>query len=875
MTDRDRVLQQRPAFVVALLVALLAAPATAQSWSADVLDPSAVDPASTGAVVPAADLPAAEGQPQNLPLFKMTGTQNPPPGSMAQHFVFVRNGGTLADWPPEASGRIGLVKLTDPTLPATPFALIANNGALAGAVAVLFISSVTSPTAIVAPIPAANVQPPDGELLIDLISTAGDPPNGAISQLPLRLNRFFEQSLAPSGTTFPVGTNTFEPTIGADGDGNLFYSVTPGSGVLIGFRAGTFKSTDFGRNWTDVSPTLAGQDYPPETNDPYVYLDQTTGRVFQFHMEPILTCSMLAWTDDAGESWTVNPYGCGLTAVWDHQTMVASRPRLTPTVDYPNVLHQCVNSVYAAMCTRSLNGGLVWEPGTPVYENPGPQDDNLCGAQHGHLAAAPDGTVYLPTSLCGSRPTVFVSRDDGLTWQRSQVADVNVPLSDPDVAVDRDGNAYVAFIDESGALFMTVSQDQGQSWREPLRIADAVTAGLPAVAAGDPGRVVVSFVGTDDLPQGFNTPGYPASATGEIAWGAYLALSTNMLDPAPEFLVVDAANGDPISRGAECVPDDFRCVVQFDFLDVTIAPDGRPYAAFVDGCTGACVTDPDAPLAANPAPGIVATLTEGPLLCEAGCPWKFTTDTPFTTAVDDADPAVEYRRGWHRRSDEAASGGGYHRRLGSPGGGGGPAPTARLVFEGQQITYFFARSEQGGTADVFLDGVFETTVDYSGSASGNSPEHGHSITFGGLGEGPHEILIEHRSGAAYVDGFEIVTTMGGGADPLAVLTRSITNVSTRELPGLGAPVVAATVEVGPGDEWLSVVVEGAGAPVTVRLLDPTLTLVAEGSELLAGSGAVGIDVAPALVGAYTVQIVDAPGSPATVEVSIARTIAAE
>lgn len=295
----------------------------------------------------------------------------------------------------------------------------------------------------------------------------------------------------------------------------------------------------------------------------------------------------------------------------------------------------------------------------------------------------------------------------------------------------------------------------------------------------------------------------------------------------------------------------------------------------MDGCLDECVTDPDAPLASNPAPGIVATLTEGPLLCEAGCPWKFTTDTAFTTAVDDGDPAVEYRRGWHRRSDEAASGGGYHRRLGSPGGGGGQAPTARLVFEGEEITYFFARSEQGGTADVFLDGAFETTVDYSGQAPGSSPELGHSITFDGLGEGSHEILIEHLTGAAYVDGFEIVTTVGGGADPSAALTRSITTVSSAELPGLGSAVVAEAVEVGPGEEWLSVVVEGAAAPVTVHLRDPTLTLVAEAGQLVAGAEAVGFDVEPALVGTYTVQVVDALGSPATVEISIVRTIALE
>lgn len=864
---------------LAAVLSLVAAPtpAAAQSWSADLLDPATVDPGSTGAVVPAAELPAADGQPQNVGLYKMAGTQDPPPGSMAQRYVFVRNGQTLAEWPATASGRIALVQLVDPTLPSSPFAVIANNGAASGAIAVLFISTVTTPTAIASPIPAANVLPADGQVLLDLIdpTTSDAPANGAISAYPLRLNRFFRQSLGVVGTTYPVGTNTFEPTLGADGKGNLFYSVTPGSGVAVGFSAGTYRSSDYARTWTDVSPTLAGQDYPPETNDPYVYLDQTTGRLFQFHMSPILLCSMMAWTDDAGATWSHNPVGCSPTGAWDHQTMVAARPRLLPTSGYPNVLHQCVSAVAATMCARSLDGGRTWSTETPVHPNPGPVEGNVCGTQHGHLEAAPDGTIYLPTSLCGSRPTVFISRDDGVTWERSEVAPINVPLSDPDLGIDRDGNVYAAFIDETGALFLSVSRDAGRSWSDPLRIAPGVTAGLPAVAAGDPGRVVISFVGTDDLPQGYATPGYPEAATGDIAWSPYIALSVDMLGDAPTFAVVDAAGGDPISRGVECVPGDFRCTVQFDFLDVTIAPDGRPYAAFVDGCTGACVTDPTAPLNGNPAPGIVATLAAGPLLCENGCPWKFTTERTTTTAVDDGDPAVEYRRGWHRRSDGTASGGGYHRRLGGPGGGG-EAPTARLVFTGHEVTYSFSRSQQGGTADVYVDGALAATVDYSGPAPADAPEHGHSITFDGLGEGTHEIVVAHRSGAAYVDGFEVVSgEEGGGADPLAAATSSVTRVVLGELPGLGTTPLTETVDVGPSDEWLSVVVEGAGEPLTVRLLDPALQVVAEGAVLLDGGTAVGIDLDPALVGAYVVQVLDRAGSPAAVEVSIARTMTME
>jgi hypothetical protein len=246
---------------------------------------------------------------------------------------------------------------------------------------------------------------------------------------------------------------------------------------------------------------------------------------------------------------------------------------------------------------------------------------------------------------------------------------------------------------------------------------------------------------------------------------------------------------------------------------------------------------------------------------------------PVVTTVDDADPAVEYRKGWHRRDDAAASGSGYHRRMG--GAGGGDSPTARLVFDGSEITYFFAASEQGGTADVFLDGALAATVSYAGTAPGSSPEPGRSITFGDLGEGTHEIVIAHRGGAVYVDGFEIVSRAGGGADASAAGTGSVTTTSTGQLSGLGTTLLTRTVEVGPDDEWLSVVVEGASKLPTVNVLDPTGVLVATGGRLLDGSSAAGIDRAPAVAGTYTVQVLDVLGSPSAVGISVSRTVRRE
>ncbi len=422
-----------------------------------------------------------------------------------------------------------------------------------------------------------------------------------------------------------VGAETFEPTIGADPKGNLYYAVTPGPGPLVGFTAGVFKSSDQGRTWSDVTPRIAGQAMPPETNDPYIYVDPGTGRVFSFHMSPILTCSILSWSDDGGQSWATSPYGCGPTAVWDHQTMVAAKPRVLPTRDYPNILHQCVNSVYAVMCSRSLDGGLTWSPGTPAAVNePLVLNQQFCGSQHGHLEAAPDGTVYLPTSRCGTAPQVLVSRDDGMTWSASVMSDRAIDFSDPDCAVDSASNVYCAFVEEgTGHVLFVSSRDGGRTWSRAVQLSPpGVTGALPAVAAGDPRKVAISFFGTDDLPQGYATPGYAAGAKAfaHLEWGGYLSITLDGLARTPRFDTVLATGGDPLERGASCSTFPMRCNYQLDFLDIVVAPDGRPYATFVDGCTGTCTGPGGRNDDVQNGQGVVATLTSGPLLRNCRAP---------------------------------------------------------------------------------------------------------------------------------------------------------------------------------------------------------------------------------------------------------------
>ncbi len=93
---------------------------------------------------------------------------------------------------PAVSGRIALIK--DSGLASGTFFDICNNAALNGAVGVILISTTTNPTAVRGLIPCAIVSPSDGEILIDAISStdnnAVDPPNGAVSELPIRMNPF-------------------------------------------------------------------------------------------------------------------------------------------------------------------------------------------------------------------------------------------------------------------------------------------------------------------------------------------------------------------------------------------------------------------------------------------------------------------------------------------------------------------------------------------------------------------------------------------------------------------------------------------------------------------------------------------------------------
>ena len=906
MKTKHRLVVQFQFLVIASIV-LAANTAFAQRWSVDVLDPSAMDRNATGAISPASGFESAATKPQNLGLFPMSGVAEPPAGSMAQYTVFVRNGKTLADWPASVRGRIGLVKITDASPVPALFAQIANNGYAAGAVAVLFLSDIENPTAVTSPIPAGNMRLADGQLLIERISDQ-DPPNGTLSTFPVRINPSFrlpEATVPPStpsayhGTrvlrgTRPdfdgnpniavsysgpalqsvihhIGREAAEPTLGVDKDGNAFYAAAAfDSPALVLPRTVVMRSRDGGKSWEGVSPSLPAplQSEPPVNGDPMVYVDTDTGRVFSLDTYDA-NCMWLLFSDDQGATWQRNPIVCDITpAVTDHQTIFTGRP--TPDVQplmrgYQNVVYTCYNTVKTTNCLRSFDGGLTFTkagfPYTGVeadnLEGPGPHEGvpGLCGGLTAHLRTDRTGRVFLPAGRCGL-PRIAISEDAAMTWERVFVnKDVPLPGTEHEntTAVDAADNLYMTWWDENDRLvYLATSKDHGRTWSDPLMVAPpgVQEVNFPTIDAGDAGRIVIHFPGTTVSDRSdANRP-----------WNLYQVVSTNALDENPLFVFTTANHpAEPIHRG-NCGPG--RCAGMFDFLDVLVPPVEAPefaqgfWAAGVDTCRLDCE---QGTAAAARADGIVVRQIAGPVL------------RAQPIRIEDDDPAIEYRHGWHVIDDDPnASAGTYHRRVG-PNQGVSANPTARLVFSGDEITYFYATSATGGTADVLIDGTLMRTVSYAGSSQ--NPSFTASVKFDDLGDGRHELIIRYRTGVAYIDAFEIDPgSQPASADASAPVVASVTQKTLATLTGLPGAIATASVVADAETEDISIVVEGASTPLKVQLLNSAGSVTATGGALLQGSSLSGLDVVPNGGGLFTVQAIDTTGGSKAIRFSIARTI---
>lgn len=413
-----------------------------------------------------------------------------------------------------------------------------------------------------------------------------------------------------------VGARGSEPSIGITSSGCMFFPA---------FEK-VMRSCDHGESWERVDD-LFNQ---PASFDPYLWVDPVTDRVFNVQMGP-LTHTWIAWSDDDGASWLGNPYDQGPTPVIDHIKLgtgpwtdagYAALGLSSPT--YEQAVYFCYNKLAGVFCYTSFDGGATFPIGGQVIGLA------ATGAGlHGAITTAPDGTVFVPPRV--ETPTLVWSKDNGHSWTRVSMGDdvgTPSPRKNSEVATDTASNAYHVWVGKDMGVYMARSTDSGETWDETsLRVSpDAIVSStFPHIDAGDPGRIAVAYLGSEDGAlldeddiDGEAWDGNPHTAPDETVYHLYVTYSLDALAEEPVFHTVRVTD-DPVQRGSICISSsDCRNIGGsnrnlLDFNDLHIDHDGRVYVAFADGCTGDCAENGTAKESRS-ARGTVAFLEAGPSL---------------------------------------------------------------------------------------------------------------------------------------------------------------------------------------------------------------------------------------------------------------------
>jgi hypothetical protein len=416
-----------------------------------------------------------------------------------------------------------------------------------------------------------------------------------------------------------VGETGKEPSIGITSSGCMFFIA----------MEKPMRSCDYGATWENTRDITQA----PFTSDPYGWVDPVTDRIFNIHMMGLAT-TWIGWSDDDGDSWLGNPYDSGPVPLNDH-IKLASGPwtdagygglgQLSPL--YSEAVYFCYNKLAGIFCYTSYDGGATFPTGGQIY---GLATSD--GGLHGAITTAPDGTVYVTPRV--EIPAVIISKDNGLNWDTREMGqDVTTPnpRKNSEVATDSESNAYHVWTGADQGIYMSRSIDSGDSWdSESIRISpvEVISTTFPQTDAGDPGRIAITYlgsengslIGTTDI-DGNNWTGNGHYAPNGVHYHLYVTYSLNALDENPVFHTRRISD-DPVQVGAMCLNsgdcrDDQGGSNRnlLDFNDLHIDTEGRVYIAFADGCIDACASSSDPqPADSRTGRGSVYFMGNGPSL---------------------------------------------------------------------------------------------------------------------------------------------------------------------------------------------------------------------------------------------------------------------
>ena len=519
--------------------------AAGSSWSTDLLQSSAVNVNLLGAVTPAKSFPAASGY-NRLKLFPMLGGTGLPAGSMAQHYVFISD--PLGQWPASVRGRIALIKSA---IGATIFdeVMQAYN---AGAVGAILFDDRGTVNGVKTLIPAATISPEDGQVLVDALSSTDtngvDPANGAISELPVRMNPTFTDSFMGEVAGFssrgPVeGFGQVKPDISAPGVQVL--AAVPPASVLGGLAvvlegAPNYLHLD---GTSMATPHMAG----------------TAALVKQAHLD---------WTPDIIRTVLIN---------------TATNPRDqagTPKGDGPTVADSIIAQGGGLIDVReAVNAKALMGVAGDGIEQPG----ILGSHSFGEVPVINNRTTHTETVTV----TVRDLSGEGGTYNLAiannrdlQIAGINVSLSQSSVTLQPNGTATYtvnatfdgdrirdAVVNKGGGVFEPIQMqwfvtakrsDNAESLRMPFYFkpgqslpANATTQTLTqtgTVPVGDAGSQTASGVTYADVPFDVDASTFHVEAT--TSWltipdGSMPDVDYQLLDPDGHVIASSGAAGGP------------------------------------------------------------------------------------------------------------------------------------------------------------------------------------------------------------------------------------------------------------------------------------------------------------------------------------------
>jgi hypothetical protein len=359
---------------------------------------------------------------------------------------------------------------------------------------------------------------------------------GAVVRLPRGDGR-------PAVCVSETGYATSESTIAVTKDNVLVYSPAASENSMA-------RSLDGGASWNLTAPA---QEQPTSfwnTVDPDVVADRRTGRVFWshatgpvrnegglpeeagFYLAAAYGFQVYSSSDDA-HTFTTADYQTAPTGDWEKVFVGPPPPAATGAaqpVGYPDVVYLCANSPLEVsgpgrLCYKSLDGGKSFAPAgytSPTASNPA----DVCPPLNFNTGVVDgEGTIYQPVD-CEHSGYVVASRDEGAseTW----LAEPDAPAGTVDsgtnlkLAVDDTGNLYAIWT-ANGLLYLAISRDHAQSWSAPMMLAapGVQNVQLPALAAGAPGHVAVTY--------------YASSDPSAELLSAYVTQTADALDSQPLF----------------------------------------------------------------------------------------------------------------------------------------------------------------------------------------------------------------------------------------------------------------------------------------------------------------------------------------------------